>query len=240
MLLQIRWIQWAVGPLFSMAREGSEVPLAIYTPRGLRVRLPLAYAFALMARLYPRVTAFKVLKTTEAIDDLGPALTFAVGVCCFALRLDPLIIGAAVAGANIIAVLINRFGFHVIPGLITLGLLYSYISGFGILLVALILSGLILTGWQGVVAFFLGKLAAKVVTISIEIGFSRSTKRDLGVALTFSERHFLNAYRHHAARLGKNLDLSVTDDELRSENWAETYENLAVEWPQVVARFDEA
>lgn len=39
--------------------------MALFTPRGLKVRLPMSYAFALIARVYPRSDAFRVLQLTE-------------------------------------------------------------------------------------------------------------------------------------------------------------------------------
>ena len=44
-------------------------------------------------------------------------------------------------------------------------------------------------------------------------------------------------YRLHANRLGKTKDITVSDDELKEENWKPVFEDLATKWPEVVQRF---
>ena len=52
--------------------------MPLYTPRGLKIRLPKSYAFALIGRLYGKETAFRVLKLTEEVENLGAlAITIA-------------------------------------------------------------------------------------------------------------------------------------------------------------------
>lgn len=58
-----------------------------------------------------------------------------------------------------------------------------------------------------------------------------------GLALTTSEKNFFNAYRLHANRLGKTTDITVSDEELKEENWNPVFEDLATKWPEVVNRF---
>ena len=62
--------------------------MAIYTPRGLAINLPVSYSFALMKRLHPTVDAFKVLKTTEGLESIPAVLTFVTGIACFSLKAD--------------------------------------------------------------------------------------------------------------------------------------------------------
>jgi hypothetical protein len=52
--------------------------------------LPTAYAFALMARLYPRVDALRVLTTADALDLVPNALVVVFGLVAFLARLSPL------------------------------------------------------------------------------------------------------------------------------------------------------
>jgi hypothetical protein len=42
----------------------------IVTPRKLKIDLPLGYAFALIARVYPKVDAFQFLKRVEGIQKI--------------------------------------------------------------------------------------------------------------------------------------------------------------------------
>ena len=61
--------------------------------------------------------------------------------------------------------------------------------------------------------------------------------RKTGLAVTTSEIVFLNTYIQLARRFNVEMDLSVKDDELKEENWNGTLNQLATEWPEVVARF---
>lgn len=67
--------------------------MAIYTPRGLKIRLSVDHAFTLMARLFPDVDAFKILKTTEGLESIPATLAFITGLASFSLHLHPLEIG---------------------------------------------------------------------------------------------------------------------------------------------------
>jgi hypothetical protein len=63
--------------------------MAIYTPRGLKIRIDIPTSFGLMARLYPDVSPKRILHTTEAIDATGSALGFFTAIICFSLHLSP-------------------------------------------------------------------------------------------------------------------------------------------------------
>jgi len=211
--------------------------MAIYTPRGLKIRLEMNYAFALMARLYPKVDAFKILKTTEGLESIPGMFAFLVGILSFYSGFDPYEIGLYTLIASVAGIIITTFGIFIISGLPKLGTLYSYISGFGILLVVLVVYGFISVGWQGVLAFFIGKLVAGIIHLGIEFWNSRRIHSTIGYALTGSEVNFFNAYRLHASALGKSTDITVSDEELKEENWKECLEDLATKWPEVVRRF---
>jgi hypothetical protein len=131
--------------------------MPIYTPRGLKIRIAVPYAFGLMARLSPTVSPFRVLKTTEGLESLPGMLAFIAGIVAFVMRLPPLHIGLAVGVGQVLGVLINLFGVYLIPGLVPLGTLYSYFAGYGIFLVTAAVVGFLFAGWQGVLAFFLGQ-----------------------------------------------------------------------------------
>lgn len=209
--------------------------MAIFTPRGLKIRLPFEYAFTLVARLYPKVDAFKILKTTEGLELIPSLITFATGLICFYLRLSLFEIGLYVFIASIIGFLITFFGLYIISMLGRLGTFYSYISGFGVLLILLIVYGFITVGWQGVIVFFVAKFLAGIIKIPIETKLMKQ-HGELGF-LTLSEEHFFNAYRINAKRLGKTIDITVSNEELEEENWKPVFEDLATKWPEVVRRF---
>lgn len=211
--------------------------MAIYTPRGLKIRLRMNHAFALMARLYPKVDAFKVLKTTEGLESIPDMLALIVGLVSFYLKLDPHQIGLYTFIASVAGTAITLLGAFIVPGLPRLGTLYSYISGFGIILISAAVYGFISVGWQGVAAFFIGKFAAGLFNNVVEFWNVKRIHSKIGIALTLSEINFFNAYRLHASELGKSTDITVSDEELEEDNWKECLVDLAVKWPEVVRRF---
>jgi hypothetical protein len=90
--------------------------MAIYTQRGLKIRVAVPYVFGLMARLNPKVSPFRILKTTEGIESLPVMLAFVVGIVAFVLPLPALEIGIVVAARHFMGKLINLRGFSAFPG----------------------------------------------------------------------------------------------------------------------------
>lgn len=109
--------------------------MAIYTPRGLKIRLPIDYSFALMTRLYPRITPFKFLKVTEALELLPAAWASIAAVLAFLTLKSPYTVCAVVAGVQVIAH-VMRMSALPIPRIVTgPANIYSYGSGYGIFLI---------------------------------------------------------------------------------------------------------
>jgi hypothetical protein len=210
--------------------------MAIYTPRGLKIRLPVNYAFALIARLYPRVDAFQVLKTTEGIESLPGAFAFLTGLVSFFLKLS-LQIGITIFVVTVLLATMTRYGFYVFPSVVKLGTLYSYLAGFGILLIVLLALGFFLVGWRGVVAFVVGRLLGGLVNGVLNWHRAVYYHSVIGDAVTASEVNFINAYRLHASTLGVTTDICVSDDEMLQDNWYPAFVALTMKWPEVTARF---
>ena len=75
--------------------------MPIYTPRGLKVRLAKSYAFALMARLHGKETAFRVLQLTEEVENLGGLATTIAAAIALYYRASPIDMAlACFAGQN--------------------------------------------------------------------------------------------------------------------------------------------
>lgn len=213
--------------------------MAIFTPRGLKIRFSKEYAFTLMSRLYPQKNAFTILKTTEGIEHIPDVFAFLTGLICFILKVEPYYIGAIVLALTVIGAMIRRYGFFFIPGIVSLGTLYSYISGFGILLIALLVVGYFLVGIQGIVAFVVGRIIAGVINYALDIIFHKSIYKKSGLILTTSEINFYNAYRIHASSLGKSLDLNVSEEEINRGDWETSFNDFYFNYPEVVHRFTE-
>ena len=198
--------------------------MSIYTPRGLKIRIDVPYAFGLMARLHPKVTSFRILKTTEGIESLPGMFAFTAGMVGFVLHLPPLHIGIVIAVCQLAGALINVFGLYIVPGLVGLGTLYSYPAGYGIYFIIVIITGFVLGGWQAVLAFFLGKLVAALVSQAFEFLQANRYHKLTGHAFTGSEVSFFNAYRLHASRIGLTTDIDLSDDEMEESHWGDTFD----------------
>ena len=211
--------------------------MPIYTPRGLKIRVAPAHAFALMARRYPKIDAFSVLKTTEGIEQSPASVALIVGLACFALGVDPWQVGLFVFLASITVSTMMLKGLFIVPSIVSLGVGYSYVSGFGLLLILVVIAGYFLSGWETVFAFFVGKFAASGLACLLEFQEAKRYQKELGHPLTGSEVSFFNAYRLHADKLGVSSDLAITDEEEKEEFWGAVFADLATKYPEVVARF---
>lgn len=176
--------------------------MPISTPRGLKIRLQPEYAFSLLARLDPQVHPFRVLKTVEGIAEIPSATALIAGLLCFIARLEPTAVLMYVLIATLIARLLTLYGWFVIPGMVAIGTAYSYLAGFGILILIVGAVGMTTVGWRGVAAFFVAKVFAGAVGYILELWEVKRVFRHTGVSLTGSERSFLNAYRLHASHVG--------------------------------------
>lgn len=211
--------------------------MQIFTPRGLKIRLDVEYGFALMKRLYPKVDAFKVLKTTEVLELFPSAAIFIATLIAFAIGLNPVSIAIVAFSSYIVAFLLTFFGLFIIPGLPTLGTAYSYMSGFGVAFVILALVGYFTSGLYGVIAFFIGRISAGIVCYILDFISAKQAFNKTGLMLWSSEKNFLNAYRLHADKLGISNNMTVSSIEMQEENWMDCFEDLARKYPQVISRF---
>lgn len=211
--------------------------MTLYTHRGLKLRLPIDYAFALMQRLYPTVDAFEVLKLTETIKHLPNALTLLTGVCTFALRLQPIDIFVCVFLASVLAGVLVYFGlFQLIPIWRISYLLTNY-SGFGVILPLVALIGFMLVGWKGVLAFFSAKVLSSLFKFAIDMIKMKIDHPNTGNFIASPERAFLFAYRYYSSKLGNKEITELSDNELETHSWNPVFNDLSRKWPEVVARF---
>jgi hypothetical protein len=213
--------------------------MAIYTPRGLKIRLDRAYAFALMARLYPHVDAFRLLQLTEEVENMGSVASFIAGIVAFALRLDPLMILVVVGATNFAFRMVHLLGLFFPPFnlILPLSRAYSLGAGYGVFLVGLLVFGFFTVGWKGVLAYIVARIAASVLAEATDFAYAKVIVKKTGIFPTASERSFFHAYRLMADRIGVTRSLEVTDEEMKSGNWEVVFKDLMVKWPEVVSRF---
>ena len=216
--------------------------MAIFTPRGLKIRLPINYCFALMARLYPNVDAFKILKTAEGFELIPSVLSFIMGIISLLLDLPPsqIVLNVIMASAFGCIITLSNFAYK-IPVLPVIGKLYSYADGFGLYSAVIIVTGLIFSNWESIISYFIAKLLSGILNMIIESIYyyiNYLTNKTSGVLFTAAEISFLNAYRWYAKKFGKSLDINISEHELEIENWKDVYFDFVTKWPEVARRFD--
>jgi hypothetical protein len=133
---------------------------------------------------------------------------------------------------------ITTAGLFVVPGLPSIGTLHSYLSSYGLLLVALVVIGVHMSDYKAVIAYIVGRIAGGACGTVLEMWNSRRIYRGTGFCVTGAEINFLNAYRLHASRLGKTIDLELSPKEETDGAWKACLEDLATRYPEVVARFE--
>ena len=190
-----------------------------------------------MTRLYPRVDAFRVLQTADALELIPNALVTVAGIGAFLARLSPLQIGSAAFMAHVIGVVAVMTGVGIGPSTVAGARLYSKITGSGLLFAAILGFGLWLVGGPGVLGFVAGRVVAGLVTYAIEFWNMRRVYAVTGLGLTGAELAFLRAYHVHAAELGVSTDVTARDEELQETSWRPVLEDLTHKRPDVANRF---
>lgn len=206
-----------------------------YTPRGLKIRIPVQYSFSLMSRLFPTVTPFTVLKTTEGIDLLSNLLAvIATIIIIFKFPNESLIYKAiGILAAYYIGYLMQITGIFFIPYIIRLSELYSYINGFGIVTVILGICGYFKMGLSDTIIIIILLFVPHITDWIIDMARAIWCKAKDRPYLTMSELDFLNAYKMHAAAIGANVDTFVSEEEMQSGEWKKPYAWLQINWPQI-------
>lgn len=199
--------------------------MSIFTPRGLKIRLPMEMCFTLLSRLEQRVTPIRVLQTTEGLELLPPFAATIVALICYAMQIPPLNIGSYVFVTYIFMCLLSYGGFYFFPFsmLVSPSTMYSYISGKGLLTGATCVVGFIMVGWQGAAAYIAGRVSGAVIT---EI-----------VGLASSERNFINAYRIHARKAGASVDITTLEKEITEGRWLQSFIRFEKEFPELTKRY---
>lgn len=213
--------------------------MAIYTPRGLKIRLSKAYAFALMSRVFPHVDAFRVLQLTEEVENIASTTTFIVGIVAFSMRLEPIVIGLVIALTCFSFKMVHLLGLFIPPFKLILPLsrVYSWFAGYGIFFVGLMVLGFFTVGWKGILSFIVARLAAGWLAGAIDFAYAIALSKKMGIPITASERSFFHAYRLSADQVSASPSLEVSDAEMEIENWQPVFTDLMMKWPVVVSRF---
>ena len=212
--------------------------MPFFTPHGLKIRLPIDYSFALMQRVYPSISAYQVLLTTEYFDRIPQSLSFISAILCFIFQADLIWAVFLIASAHVIGHMYRISGLFVDQFFIKISRLYSFFAGWGLYFIIIAIVGFLLMGWKGPVAYILGRISALIVNGAIDYFNAKRMQRTAGIVVTTSEFDFLNSYRSFAHRFNKSLDLEVSDEELKEYSWHPTYNDLAEHYPHIVAQMN--
>ncbi|HNQ23005.1 MAG TPA: hypothetical protein PKK06_07920 [Phycisphaerae bacterium] len=219
--------------------------MGLMTPRGLKVRLELPWAFGLLARLWiknAKTDAFRVLKTCEAIEEAPEVLALVAGfvVVVWGEQLPVWTIPLALVLGRVAGILLTQLGFIVVvrsTGLLFLAHIFSYVCGYGVLFVAEVPIVVYFRSWVGAMWWVAGLILSEIVAFFVEHPFVSWHNRVIGQPFTSSEINFFIAYRLHAQRLGISQDLDVSDAEVEDGAWRSCLLDYATKYPKAVLRF---
>jgi len=203
----------------------------IFTPRGLKVRFDIAYGFGLLARLYPTTKPRSVLSATEGIDLWDSMLALVGGLAGLYLGLTTIQIGLVAFGAKILARMLKPFIFQSVPGLVEIAKLYAALYGFGIPLLALLVTAYLTNTWLSILVYY----AALLVWWTVETQY-RMLRRGIDPPFTSSEWSFVYAYRYYATKSGASPDMEITDTEKAQSSWLPTFEDYSTSCPGAASR----
>lgn len=202
------------------------MPNAIFTPRGLHVRLPPELAFGLMARLRPRVRPAEVLATVEAIEFTPTALSKLLGFLCFLVQPGAIVTAVVACAGRVLPNLLALAAPDALPGLYRVGRWYRPIAGHGISLVVVTIAGVLIAGPVTAAGFVIGTAIGGALNMLVDFVLMRRVDARLGRPLSSTERFFLEALRRHG---GGALELQAVASE--PEAWRAALDDYAAAFP---------
>ncbi|MFH1372898.1 MAG: hypothetical protein ABII79_03785 [bacterium] len=222
----------------------------ITTPRGMRIQLPLDHSFCLMSRLYPKIKPYSVLETAAGFYKMHGTVACVTGILCFLLQLTAWQTGCIVFIATLAGYFMSVFAIYP-PGLLRLALIYSLLTGYGLILVGLSVVGIVTVGLTGTGVFWASRLLAEFVTmghanylgrkifkVTNPEAYAMTRKLSIGGAPDgFAIRCFGNAYATYASKLGAPIEAVASAKELESSKWRNVLNEFVQEWPQIAKRF---
>ena len=207
--------------------------MSTFTPRGLKIHLDRPITFALMARLYPKVDAWKVLKTTEALEQLPSACCLIVAALSIANGLNIDEVSAFALLGSLVGSLLKHFDLVDFPGVIPFANLCNVFPFFSIPWAILIIYGLYEYSWGlgGVLTLGVAKLLA--FGIDMAIGFFRTQHLHsvTGRVTHASKRNFFHSYKYYAEQIGVTISLKISREEMMEDNWRACFMDLAHNHP---------
>jgi hypothetical protein len=139
---------------------------------------------------------------------------------------------------SILGKVLTAFGLFIIPGLPSVGVIFSWAIGYGVFTLIGIAIAWILRGWIFSVAWLGGFIAEYIIVcFMLEGMIMYYYSKRIGYPVTTQEINFFNAYRLHADRLGMSRNLYVPDEEIATGHWEGCLQDYGAKYPEAVARF---
>lgn len=194
--------------------------MTIYTPSGMPISFSMRYAFTLLARLYPQYRPRKVLKIADGMDKAPTAVAYIMAFILFLFHLSPIII---FVGTLVLPGILSwmQIRSRYIDFVVRLGVIFSILGKFGILFLGLAVFGWYSVGLQGLLAFLGARFVAGFINIVLE---AQEKKRIQTLTGTYHkdlefDRSFIDAYRFCADKIGVISDISISEQEMDSQQW---------------------
>jgi hypothetical protein len=229
------WLSFFRILLSGNIRKGKR--MAIYTPTGLKINIPVNQAFGLMARVFPRVSSFTFLKKVEGMFFMPSLCAFTVTIVLLYQSFPLVYVSIAVFLIYLFIAYLSIFGMYLFPGLLSISTCYSYLGAYSISTITEIAVCIIIAGWKGGLAFTSAKFLAWLVRILLLENLAQKFalykyKEELGTPEIF----FIYAYKIYARKLGISSDIELSQEELKDENWKPVFAHFAKNWPNVAER----
>jgi hypothetical protein len=208
--------------------------MAFFTPRGLKIRLDVPYAFTLMSRISPRKKPSEVLTLAEGLESVSSLLGQMSALILLVSGLSWSFITGAMAAGTAVGTLIIMFGAFLVPGLPTISVWWSKIPWPLRWLLALGLV-LYLRNWIGIAYWGGALLLSWIVQQIIEFTITKIRFNTTGTVITASEYNFFHAYRLLAVEGDLTTDLLTSPAEVESGKWIVLAMQYAAEYPNRIA-----
>lgn len=204
--------------------------MPVFTPRGLKIRVDVPFAFGLMARLHPEITPQTVLKATEGIDLLDSAVPLLACMIGLALNFSALQIGLMAFVGFILARALKPTIFRSLPGLLKACTLFAPFYGWGVPSLIFVAFALYMSSWQSVVGYYIGLFSGGAVLLQYAM-----LRRGIDPPFGPSEWSFVYAYQYYASQIGANVQLGLSEAELSNGNWLTSFEDFSRDCPKAAS-----
>lgn len=205
--------------------------MAIYTPRGLKIRLDPELVFTYTTRVRGKYNSAEVLMMVEGLELLPSLFVYTVAIVCFALRLDPLVIAAIIA-VSCVAFNLASGALGAFLGPKVLLWMSKYVRE-TIIFIVLAIDGYFTVGWEGLLYSFAGLVVGIIVNLVFNHLQTRQMMDDFGFPFTKSERLFFKAFVICARKAGVSSSLSISEEEKQSARWYASYTLYQMAFPQL-------